>query len=241
MDRSAVRAARLTKSYTAITSGKINISPHLGPLFLEAFYSQPNPVACVTNLASSKAGLQALQTAIRYDLSPKSLNSHGAAVLRYLQDDELKTVNNGLFLVDAITKITNPPTFWIEFRKAFLQGQLNEATVHSFAWLLLQLCTLPADDESARYRQDTDMPTILNNLRAASSPKVVALAVKIEDVLNTAQLITNVDKHDTAVAGHGGRHDNDFADFRLPTCEGLQFKEEAFKALCPDGGCTLPW
>ena len=75
------------------------------------------------------------------------------------------------------------------------------------------------------------MPTILNSLRAASSPKVVSLAAKIEDVINTAQSLTSIDKH-AAVAGPGGRHDNDFVDFRqisiLPTPEELQSKKQPF-------------
>ncbi|KJA27918.1 hypothetical protein HYPSUDRAFT_51406 [Hypholoma sublateritium FD-334 SS-4] len=231
MDHNSV-AASLAKTYAAITSGKVNISPRNAALFLEAFYSQPNPVDCVTNLAGSKAGLSALQTAIHCDLSSKYLNSHAAAVLQYLQDDDLKVINNSLFLADIITKIVNPPTFWIEFRKAFLQGKLNEAAIHSFAWLLLQLCTLPADDQSARYRQDTDILTILNSLRAASSPNVVALAAKIEDVLNTAQ---------STVTEPGGKLDNDFVERQHhPGTESVLEDIESFEALCPGGGCALP-
>ena len=122
MDYNFLRATRLTESeYTEIISGNINILPDLGPPFLQAFYSQPNPVDSVTNLSESKAGLSALQTALCYDLSPQFFNSHATAVLQYFQDDwQLRIINNGAFLADIINKLANLPTFWINFRKEFL-------------------------------------------------------------------------------------------------------------------------
>lgn len=240
MDYNFLRATRLTESeYTEIISGNINILPDLGPPFLQAFYSQPNPVDSVTNLSESKAGLSALHTALCYDLSPQFFNSHATAVLQYFQNDQLKIINNGAFLADIIIKLANPPTFWINFRKEFLQGQLNEAAIHSFAWLLLQLFTLPVD-KSARYRpgEDAEMPAILNRLRLSSSPQVVALGANIEDVHNSAHritFVTNVNKHVCQ---------QDFP-VKFPRHPGAEFVLEGAKNFEPsclsNGGCTFPW
>lgn len=230
MDRNtpSARTARLMKTYTSILHGKVNMAPHLGPLFLEVMYTQQDPVACAGKLVASSSGLSALQTAIRYDLSPKFLNTHATAVLEFLQTPDLKPINNGQFLTDIIIKIVDPPMFWMAFRGAFMNGQLEESASASFGWLLLQLCSLPID-QATPYRQDVDMPSILDLLANSSSPKIVMLGTKITEILTIATPVTMAPSGEV---GPGGRHDNDFADFRmisiLPTSGELSSTDTPF-------------
>jgi hypothetical protein len=216
------------KTFTSILHGQ-NMTPHLGPLFLEAMYTQQDPVACAGKLVASSSGLSALQTAIRYDLSPKFLNTHATAVLEFFQTPDLKPINNGQFLTDIIIKIVDPPMFWMAFRGAFLKGQLEESATASFGWLLLQLCSLPID-QATPYREDVDMTSILASLVNSNSPKIVMLGTKITEILTVATPVTMAGP--SGGVGPGGRHDNDFADFRmisiLPTSGELSSTDPPF-------------
>lgn len=72
------RRARLRKNFDAIIDGKTLISPGIGPQFLEAIYTQPEPTITISKLAGSKAGMSALSAAMRYNLSPQFLNTHAS-------------------------------------------------------------------------------------------------------------------------------------------------------------------
>jgi len=227
MDR---RTARLQKTFTSVLHGQVNIAPHLGPLFLEAMYTQQDPVACAGQLVASSSGIPALQTAIRYDLSSKFLNTHATAVLEFLQTPDLKDINNGRFLTDIIIKIVDPPMFWMAFRGAFMKGELEESAAASFGWLLLQLCSLPID-QATPYRQDAEMSSMLASLCSSSSQKIVTLGTKITEILTVVATPVTM-TGPSGGASPGGRHDNDFADFRqisiLPTSEELLSTDPPF-------------
>jgi len=232
MDRRNPRTARLTKVFNSILHGKA-ITPDLGPIFLEAMCAQPDPVACASRVMANSSGLAALQTAIRYDLSSDFLNTHGNAVLEFLQTPDLKYIDNGHFLNDMIIKIVDPPIFWMAFRGAFLKGELEENATASFGWLFLQLCLLPID-QATPYRQDADMSSILTSLVKSSSPKIAGFGTKITEILTvTTSVITVADP--SGGASPGGRHDNDFMDFRrisiLPTRGELSSTEPPFLRL----------
>ena len=223
------RRTRLQKTFTSILHGQVNIAPHLGPLFLEAMYTQQDPAACAGQLVASSSGIPALQNAIRYDLSPKFLNTHATAFLEFLQSPDLKAINNGHFLTDLVIKIVDPPMFWMAFRGAFMKGELEESAGASFGWLLFQLCSLPID-QATPYRQDAEMSSILTLLCNSSSQKIVTLGKKITEILAVATPVTMTGP--SCGANPGGRHDNDFADFRLisilPTSEELSSTNPPF-------------
>jgi len=231
MDRHNARQNRLNKTFNLILDGKMDITPHFGPLFLEAMYTHQDPVACTGKLVASSSGLSALQTAIRYDLSPKFFNTHATAVLQFLQTPELKSIDNGHFLNGIIIKIVDPPMFWMAFRRGFLKGELNENASTSFGWLLLQLCSLPINqiNQAASFRQDVDMPFILTSLVDSGSPKIVNFGKKITEILTLAIPAIVADP---CGPGPGGRHDNDFANFRkisiLPTSGELSSTDPPF-------------
>ncbi|KAF4611044.1 hypothetical protein D9613_006821 [Agrocybe pediades] len=229
MDRDKSRAHRLNNLLHKVLSGETTISPHNGPIFLEALYTQPDPAKCLGNLKSNSFGLSAMKAAIRFNLSSKFLNTHASALIRYLQSPEVKVINNGDFLVDILNDIVDPPIFWVEFRKAFLHGELDEDAKFSFGWLLLQLC-LSSAATSSGYREDPDMPLILDALLSSTVGKIKDIGVKLQETLLTS--IPCSDIIDTGEHAPGGRHNNDFADFRkisiLPTGEELECTETPF-------------
>lgn len=217
------RTARLNKNFQDIIRGEKPINPSNGALFLEAIYKQDDAAACLERLFGNPSGLNSLQTAIRYDLSPAFLNGHASSLLQYLQNPDIIAINNGLFLDDILLKIVEPPIFWMEFRKAFLKGDLDENATIAFGWLLYRLCLLPSG--AGIYQDDPDMKTILSRFSASTSSKVKFFGHQIQDVLDTRDSFHTLA---TAVssAGPGGRHDNDYTDFRkisiLPTSEEIE-------------------
>jgi hypothetical protein len=82
---------------------------------------------------------------MRFDIKLDFLNGSATALLKYLQAPVLKTIAGGDPLTQVVLKIVDPPIFWAAFSQAFKEGLLNENAQLSFAWLLLQLISLPGD------------------------------------------------------------------------------------------------
>ncbi|KAJ3507971.1 hypothetical protein NLJ89_g6009 [Agrocybe chaxingu] len=177
----------------------------------------------MSKVVGNPAGFSALQTAIRYDLSTTFLNTHASSILQYLQHPDIKAINNGMLLDDVLVKLVEPPIFWFELRKAFLKKELDEEATVAFAWLLQQLCML--QENGTIYQQDPEMPAFLKQLQLSPIPKANAYGRTIERILATCT--TDIRASDPiASAGPGGRHDNDFPDFRkiaiLPTWQEME-------------------
>jgi len=227
--RNRQRELRTKRLFDALCMGKENPSSYNAKQFLEGFYSEADPVACVSKVIASKAGLSALQSAMRVDLSVQFFNSQAASVLTYLQAPNLKIINGGDFLRILLMKIVDPPLFWNAYRESFLSQELNENAQLSFAWLLLQLCSLSSDNATG-YRTTREMPAILDLLLASPSSAIRTTGQKIKHVLDTCSSAPTTGSK--FGPGPGGRHDNDFVDFRkisiLPTTDELASMERAF-------------
>ena len=226
--RNALREQRTKKLFNELCMGKETLSAYNANQFLEGFYNEGDPVACVNKVIASTAGLSNLQSAMRVDLSAQFFNNQAASVLTFLQATDLKIINGGDFLRIVLMKIVDPPLFWNAYRESFLKNELNDKAQLSFGWLLLQLCSLPSED-AERYRSIPEMQAILNLLLASPSPAIRIAGQKIKQVLETCSVSTMGSKFGP---GPGGRHDNDFADFRkisiLPTTDELESMERAF-------------
>ncbi|KAJ7791646.1 P-loop containing nucleoside triphosphate hydrolase protein [Mycena olivaceomarginata] len=204
-----IRATKLNKLFNEILHGtpltKQNFSR-----FLEAVRNQPDHAACVNKIIGSPSGLMSIQAAMRFDLSDNFLNGHGADTLIYLQAPELEAIGGGSFLTQTIRKIVDPPIFWDAFTDAFKSGRLTEGGARSFAWLLLQLSRLPGSDAEPY-------------IELASS-----FGHKIKHIVDTCKTVVSGDSD----IQPGGRHDNDFADFRkisiLPTADEVASPEAPF-------------
>jgi hypothetical protein len=188
---------------------------------------QSDAADCVHKLNNSKAGLPAIQNAMRMDISPAFMNGLGTQVLTYFQPPELKDLDGGRYLQQIVTKIASPPIFWDAFIREFKGGKLQEPATLCFAWLLLQLVSLPGD-EADPYRPVAQDATIIDSLAASPNNDIRTLVHKIRHIVSAHSVGVPV----TGDYGPGGRHDNDFEDFRkvviLPTADEVTSKEQPF-------------
>ena len=198
---------RKKRLFDKVCEGKISLTENNALQFLEGFYSQGDVVSCISKVITTNAGLSSLQNAMRVKLSPRFFNNQAATVLTYLQDQDLKIMNEGDLLRKVLMKIVDPPFFWDAYRESFLKHELDDHAQLSFSWLLLQLCSLPTDN-AEKYRTIPEMQAIMDLLLASPSSAIKTSGQKIKRVLETFTPVT------TLVAGPGGRHDNDFDDFR---------------------------
>ena len=226
MDLNTQRKKRL---FDAICNGKEALSEYNALRFLEGFYSEGDVVSCISKVITSDVGLSTLQSAMRAKLSATFFNNQAASVLTYLQAPDLKIMNEGDLLRKVLVKIVDPPFFWDAYRESFLKRELNDNAQLSFAWLLLQLCSL-ASENNERYRTIPEMQTILNQLLTSLSPAIRAGGQKIKHVLDICTPVAATGNK--FGPGPGGRHDNDFVDFRkisiLPTTDELESMDRAF-------------
>ena len=221
------RAIRLQRNFDDVIHGRKALAPHTSPLFIEGLCIQQDAPGCVHKLNNSKGGLQAIQSVMRMDTSPAFMNGSGTKVLTYFQPPELKDIGGGRYLQQIVTKIANPPIFWDAFILAFKGGRLQEPATLCFAWLLLQLVSLPGD-EADPYRPVAQDTTIVDSLVASQNNDIRTIAHKIRHVVSAH----TVSVLGTGDYGPGGRHENDFEDFRkiaiFPTADEITSKEQPF-------------
>ena len=222
-----VRATNLDGIYNRILSGKQTLGKPHAKLFVEAVYSQPDPVTTVQRLLSNSNGSDALRTALCSDDSASFINSHGVKLLRFLQDRNLHIVYGGSFLRNVLTHITQPSMFWDALVRNVRINALSDDGLECFGWLLLELLSLTSEN-SWSYQQIALEPTIRERLEKASNRGIATNINRIKSIVDfkSSHLTSDDD------AGPGGRHDNDSADIRdisiLPTFEELQCKEEPY-------------
>lgn len=225
---SARRQKWLIRRFQAIVSGEMPISPGNAKQFLEAISQNPKPEACFTAIMTSPSGASALQDALKYDLSIPFFNTHIPALVRCLQDKDLAVTNNGVLFSDVINKLSGRELdlFWMEFRKAFLAGQLDDNGEISFAWLYWKFCL-----SSNMIQTATDIPTIVTRLASSSNPEIRNIGDEIQRVTTTLQQ-PSASPDTSCDSTPGGRHDNDHSDFRkisiLPTHGEIAYKSLSF-------------
>lgn len=228
MDNDA-RINRLNKLFhstirgqTPVTGSRANAAH-----FLEALCVQPEPVTCVHKIVMGEAGLASFQSAMFMQLSVEFFNNLATRVLTYLQQPELADVGGGQMLRQVLLKIVEPSIFWRAFSEAFCSGTLSENAQLSFAWLTLQLVSLPGD-EATTYRKEAQDPSIIKSLLESSQSEIRAVGYKVKNILDTCG-VAHIDGSDYRP---GGRHDNDFVDFRkialMPTADEIISKEAPF-------------
>jgi len=222
---------RLKQVFKSICDGKDAITARNAKHFLLALLSQDDVVQSVSEL---QANISALQNAMRVDVGDAFLNDTGAKVINYLLGSkDLKIVMSGTLLHSSIKAIVEPPIFWNAFKDAFRNKRLY--TPHSqlaFGHLLWYLCSKQTPDSDGPTYRDTaeefiplllssDVPGVPEHARAVSA---------VLDASKSAPLPVFQGLDD--LVRPGGRHDNDFPDFReikiLPTSSELDSKELAF-------------
>ena len=229
------RNAKLRVYFRKILSGEIPIhNSRAGKLFIKSICNQPDPVSCVQSLISNLTGVQALQLALTADLTRPFLNGEAPALLRYLQAPGLKVVGGGQFLQKIVTYIVSPPIFWDAFLAAQNSSQLSSEATRCFAWLLLQLVSLPTEEATDRYRacaQDLGLQSVL---LASLDPETRKFSQKIKHTLEA----TSRPEENLGDSRPGGRHDNDHADIVnitiLPTSDEINCSDDPFLRRAAD-------
>ena len=222
------RVTRLSAFFNKVLQYERKLfTPRDGKLFIEAVCIQADPATCAHKLRSSPFGLSALQASVRFDTSVKFLNEDALPLLRYLQSPSLKDIASGAVLAELLLSMVEPPFFWEAFIKSFTSGLLSLDASQAFAWLLLQLVSLPGK-ASSPYLAVAGSSNILDAILKSPNGETRILGQKIKHTLplDVSEL------HHDAEARPGGRHDNDHADYReisiMPTADELLSKDRPF-------------
>jgi hypothetical protein len=219
--------SRRIRLFGAIIHGKEAISTHNHEDFLESIYTSEEAAGCVSKIILSVYGLPALQKAMRLSLTVNFLDNHATRLLEFLSQKELVGIGGGSFLRKIVLAIVEPPVFWDTYTQAFRSGVLHLTAHAPFAWLLLQLTMLP-DSMAEAYIERAKDPAILNILHSSLSQAARKHAQRIQLIVDTRQIGSSID----CELGPGGRHDNDFADFRkiviMPTADELDSVKPPF-------------
>lgn len=221
------RSARLNKHFSLIEQGKKKVEKVSDArLFLEAVCDQADHLRCIEKLVSSSNALDSLQNSLRFDVSVEFLNGPTADLLTYLRKPGLEQLCNGQFLRNIISSLVEPPAFWKAFVDAHHRKVLSQASETAFAWMVLQLLASPScTDEINQVARNA-----ITDRSFLDSPclEVRSFGYKIQNILNTKS--SNLPQLDDFKPG--GRHDNDFADFRtisiLPTPDEIASAEAPF-------------
>ena len=221
------RSKRLQKNFEDIIHGRKLLTPQTASIFVEGLCLQSDAAGCVHKLNNSKEGLQVIQNVMRMDISPAFMNGSATKVLTYFQPPELKDLGGGQYLQQIVTKIVSPPIFWDAFIHAFKGGKLQEPATLCFAWLLLQLVSLPGDGANP-YHSIAEDSAVIDTLAASPNNDIRTIAHRINHIVSAHSVGTLV----AGDHGPGGRHDNDFEDFRkisiVPTADEITSKEQPF-------------
>jgi len=199
-------------------------------LFIEALIDRDDPVSCVETILSSAHGLSALQASIRMDLTPNFFNTSISCLLRYLQAPDLRNVCGGDYLWRIVESLIDPPIFWYAFVEAHKRGQLDEEATHGFAWLLLSMTSL-SKSLNPSHRLVAENPDVQKAIAQSRMPETRALGERIKHILRAiASPLLAISALDQD--GPGGRHDNDFVDFRqiaiIPTADEVLSTQQPF-------------
>ena len=178
------RNPRLKKTFfDNVLSGERQLTVFLVPHFIQCITTHPDPATCLHTLVTSEHGLNAIQTAICSNPSPKSLNGDVAHLLTYFRDSKLEYLGGGDTLRQLLRALVESPNFWSSFVNAFSTGRLQQPARRSFSWLLLQLVLL-LPDLAEKYRNTASGPDITRILLRSPDPETRSNARKIAHIVS---------------------------------------------------------
>ncbi|KAK1566191.1 ATPase [Colletotrichum navitas] len=206
----AQRASRLSKAFRDVTQGGRAITtPAVARLFLEAIRTNPSPAACLETIIASDVAKDAVRHSIRIDSSTSFVQKHVIPFVAYLSDPGVKMMYNGDLLRQLLLIIAQPPVLWGNLLRTYRASELTEGELYVFAWLCFELASLSdngldniVDDISAALEQAP--------LKEAQDHRTRDLTYRIKKVLD----LRSSASPDQGLEAAGGRHDNDFANFR---------------------------
>ena len=225
------RSERLVRFYRGVLDGKGEIrSVNDFKRFLEGLFHQDDPGKTIERLVASPKALDALRYGLRLDITPPFINQYTVKFVRYLDDPKVKLLCNGQYLEEILLIISEPRTVWIAFRDALFHRKLEQNGILALAWLTAELLSLP---RSSGVDVMADAQCIVDDkeIHMSSSSEVRNLGHKIRYLLQMKSSATTTAQPGGSSAA-GGRHDNDFPDFRqiaiLPTADEFACAERPF-------------
>jgi len=226
-------SARLNRLLDTVLQGKIKLgTPKQCKQFIQAICIQPDPPLCVENIISTPCGISSIQEAIRADVSVSGINEHTVNLLLYIQAPAIKTLSGGQFLTRILNVIADSSSFWKAFTASFKEGKLKEPGQKCFAWALLHLIQIPTETVSPHLTLAKEVEPLL-----LGSPHIDVrnLGQKIKHTISLLSSSSITIAQDDITGTAGGRHDNDFVEFRdiaiLPTADELASHEKPFLRL----------
>ncbi|KAI4103575.1 MAG: hypothetical protein L6R37_003720 [Teloschistes peruensis] len=224
-----LKSNRLRKLFSAVIDGKRAIkTTNDAKLFLEAICDQQDRSGCVEKLVAAPQGLQALKTSLRSDVSITFINEFSTSLLRYIADEGVRQICSGQLSRDILVAVVEPPTFWNALERCYDEKTLSPSGIHGFACLLLELLSTPSALVQLNVFDIAEKALGAGGLLDSSSANTRSLAYKIQDAVRCKA-------SGGAALGTikpGGRHDNDFEDFRqiaiYPTADEFSTKEQPF-------------
>ena len=225
------RSARLKRLLDTVLKGKTQLgTPTQCKQFIEAICMEPDPPLCIENIISSPCGISSIQEAIRADVSPSGLNEQSVNLLSYIQAPAIKTLSGGQFLTLILNAVAEASSFWMAFIAAFKERKLTEAGQKCFAWALLHLIQIPSETVSPHLPLAKEVESLL---LASPHIDVRNLGQKIKHTISVSSSPSSTTARDDITPG--GRHDNDFVEFReiaiLPSADELASTEAPFLRL----------
>ena len=237
------RTSKLNTFFASVLAGSKQLTTSKqGELFLDSIWfvtlpklaldtdfqsAQVDPPTCIERIISSSSGLSSLQTSLRLDTSPTFINGPASGFLQYITHSSLKLICGGDFLRQIVLQIAQPPIFWNAFAQCMLQGKLQTRALESFGWLLAELLCLD-EEKRVPYIAIAQDLGIQKALTESPNFGVRRVGQRVRHILDTLATVS----YSEAQHGAGGRHDNDFADFRqisiLPTADELTSEELPF-------------
>ncbi|KAF2759849.1 P-loop containing nucleoside triphosphate hydrolase protein [Pseudovirgaria hyperparasitica] len=228
---SAIDVARLRKVFLSFVGGSRAIkSSNEAELFVRSLLGAEDRISSFERLAASQNGLQALKMTLRVNITPQFMNETGSQLLLSLASDEIKQLCGGQLLRDLLMVVVDPPTFWVALVGAFRNRGLSENGTKAFATLLhlllISFSTVSIPSDIIEISQES--LTAGGGLLASSNSDIRSVAYKIQDVLNSKR--SGV--YSGAIIKPGGRHDNDFEDYRkiaiFPTADEFLSRDPAY-------------
>ncbi|KAJ5448828.1 hypothetical protein N7445_003649 [Penicillium cf. griseofulvum] len=229
-----IRSTRLRKYFGSVVHGNQAVQDlNNFKRFIEAILDQGDPSIVVQRVISSQNALNALRNGLRFNLTPVFINGYTAKLIQYLDHREVKLLCNGQFLEQLLLIILEPRTLWGAFLEAFRNRKLEDHAIQALCWLMTELLSLPP---SCGVDIRADAQAVLDDGSLSSSPSVDIrnLGHKIRYYLDMKSPTT---LQHSEITG-GGRHDNDFSDFRLtaifPTADEMGCTEKPFYRRADD-------
>lgn len=196
--------------------------------FVEAILAQNDHSVAVERLMASPGALTALQKGLRFSTTADFINQYTAKLLQYLSDPGIKILCNGQFLERLLVIVLEPRTLWNAWMEAFACRTLNDDAIYALAWMMTELLSLPS---SCGVDVIADAQTMVSDGSLFRSPsfELRGLGHKLNHFL---QMKCSGNTIDPSAFTAGGRHDNDFLDFRkiaiLPTSDEFSCTERPF-------------